>query len=108
MIEPLGYHVLVRPDNVAERQGTIFLPTGAREREQMAKVLGTIVAIGDMAWQDMGAGKPWAKVGERVCYAKYGGAVQEDPETGEFYRILLDKDIVARVTGEEKRKKEAV
>ena len=108
MIKPCSYHVLVRPDNVAERQGTIFLPTAAREREQMAQVVGTIVSIGPTAWKAFDDGERWAEIGDRVSYAKYGGVLMKDPEDGEHYRLLLDKDIVAVVTEGMKIVKEAV
>ena len=107
MIKPCSYHVLVRPDNVAERAGTIILPTATREREQLAQVFGTIVAIGPTAWQGFDNGEKWADVGDRVAYSKYGGYLLEDPETKEHFRLLLDKDIVAVVTGTYKLAKEA-
>lgn len=107
MIKPCSYHVLVRPDNVAERQGTIFLPQSTREREQYAQVFGTIVDIGPTAWKGFDSGEPWAAVGDRVSYAKYGGFLLEDPETKEHFRLLLDKDIVAVITGEYRLAKEA-
>lgn len=108
MIRPCSYHVLVRPDNVAERQGTIILPQSTREREQMAQVVGTIVAIGPTAWKGFDDGLPWAQVGDRVSYAKYGGVLMKDPETDEHFRLLLDKDIVAIVSEGTKLVKEAV
>ena len=108
MIKPCSYHVLVRPDNVAERSGTLFIPTATREREQMAQVVGTIVAIGPTAWKGFDEGDPWAKVGDRVSYAKYGGVLMKDPETDEHFRLLLDKDIVAIVSEGTKIVKEAV
>ena len=108
MIKPCSYHVLVRPDNVAERQGTIFLPAASVQREQMAQVVGTIVAIGPTAWKGFDDGDAWAAVGDRVSYAKYGGVLMKDPETDEHFRLLLDKDIVAIVSEGTKIVKEAV
>jgi len=72
MIKPCSYHVLVRPDNVAERQGVIYLPQSTREREQFAQVFGTIVDIGPSAWKDFCDGSPWAAIGDKVSFAKYG------------------------------------
>jgi co-chaperonin GroES (HSP10) len=107
MIKPCSYHVLVRPDSIQERQGMIYLPQSTREREQYAQVFGTIVDIGPTAWKGFDDGKPWAKIGDRVSYAKYGGVVLEDPETKEHFRLLLDKDIVAIISGEYQMKQEA-
>jgi len=106
MIKPCGYHVVVRPDAVAERSGTIYLPASTRERDQAAQVFGEIVAIGPTAWKGFDDGEPWAKAGDRVSYAKYGGYLLQDPETKEFFRLLNDKDIVAVVSGEYQLKQE--
>ncbi|MCR4308169.1 MAG: hypothetical protein NUV80_06440 [Candidatus Berkelbacteria bacterium] len=69
--------------------------------EQAAQVYGTLIAIGSRSWfPPVGDGTPWAKVGDRVQYAKYAGAYTKDPETGEKYTILNDEDIIAVIEGE--------
>ena len=100
MIKPCSYHVLVRPDVVEEKTKTgIFIPSGTQQREQFAQVFGTIVKIGPTAWNAFDSGEKWAEVGDRVAYARYGGFLIRDPETKEDFRLLLDKDIVAVVSG---------
>ena len=47
------------------------------------------------AWKAFDGGEPWAKVGDRVAFAKYGGFKIEDPDTKEVYRLLNDEDITA-------------
>lgn len=108
MIRPCSYHVLVRPDEVSDRRGSLYVPASTKEREQYAQIFGTIVAIGPSAWKGFDDGEPWAKVDDRVSFAKYGGFVLEDPETKEQFRLLLDKDIVAIVSEGTKTVKEAV
>lgn len=107
MIRPCSYHVLIKPDIVEEKRGGLYIPKGTQEREQYAQVFGTIVSVGPSAWRGFDDGEPWARVGDRVSFAKYGGFVLEDPETKEQFRLLLDKDIVAVITGEYKIAKEA-
>jgi co-chaperonin GroES (HSP10) len=107
MIKPCAYHVLVTPDEIADRVGSIFLSSQTREREKYSQIFGTIVAIGPTAWQGFDDGKPWAEVGDRVAFAKYGGFVLEDPETKESFRLLVDKDIIAVVSGTYVQAKEA-
>jgi co-chaperonin GroES (HSP10) len=107
MIRPCSYHVLVRPDVVEEKRGVLFIPKGSQEREQYAQVFGTIVAIGPSAWKGFDDGAAWAEVGDRVSFARYGGFILEDPETKEQFRLLLDKDIVAVISGVYELKKEA-
>lgn len=92
MIKPVGYRVLVEPDKVDEKtKGGLFLPQTTQEREQHAAIKGTVVAVGENAWsEDL---EPWAKVGDRIIFAKYGGfEVEED---GKTYRLLNDEDVVA-------------
>jgi co-chaperonin GroES (HSP10) len=84
------------------------VPQTTLERERYAQTFGTIVAIGPTAWKGFDDGAPWAKVGDRVSYAKYGGYLLEDPETKEHFRILNDEDVVSVITGEYQIREEAV
>jgi len=93
-IEPAGHRVLVLPEEVKEKtDGGIYLPQQAKDREQAAVIVGTLVAVGPQAWDGFGDGKPWAGVGDDVIFAKYGGAVVKGID-GKEYRILNDEDIV--------------
>jgi co-chaperonin GroES (HSP10) len=47
------------------------------------------------SWKAFDEGKPWAKVGDRVAFAKYGGFILEDEKTLEKVRVLNDEDVVA-------------
>lgn len=96
-IEPVGHRVLVYPDQIADRRGSLYVPADVRSREQYAHIFGTIVKAGPQAWKAFDDGKPWVQVGERVVFAKYGGFVIEDPDTKELYRVLNDEDIVGRL-----------
>jgi len=101
MILPTGHHILVKPDKVEEKTaGGLYLPTKAREEQQLAVVQGELVAVGPQAWKDLGGGdtrgEAWAKVGDRVYFAKYGGFLVEDEEDGgSQYRLLNDQDLIA-------------
>ena len=94
-IHPAGHRVLVRPDEVSEKQGSLYLAVSTKERQANEQIFGTLVAIGANAWKAFDDGKPWAKVGDRVTFAKYGGFSIEDPITKEKLRILNDEDIVS-------------
>jgi chaperonin GroES len=99
MIEPVGHRVLVKPDSVEEvTKGGIILAQTTRETQQLAGIIGTVVAVGDNAWKGFDDGHAWAKVGDRVAFAKYGGFVIEDPTTKEQYRLLNDEDITCIIT----------
>lgn len=94
-IQPTGHHVLVKPEKEEDRsKGGIWAPATVVEQRTKGTIYGTLLAVGPNAWKAFDDGKPWAKVGDMVVFAKYGGAPIEDEETREFYRILNDEDIL--------------
>lgn len=95
-MQPVGFCVLVRPDPVKEtfKSDMIAIPDAVLEKLRIATTSGMLLAVGNMAWKGIVDGTPWAKVGDHVVYAKYGGKLIEDPVTGEELVLLLDKDIL--------------
>lgn len=103
MIRPEGDKVLVRPDGLGERIGSIFVPRVADTNQKVNGHTGTIVDIGPTAeiciydrdgnvatlTRDM--------LPVRAIYAKYGGfAVQEQPDalgSPVDLRLMFDSDI---------------
>lgn len=95
-IEPAGHRVLVKPDDTQEdKDSVIKIPDSVKDRYQMAQTTGYIVGIGKTAWktEDFGNEK-WAEIGDRVCFAKYGGLIMKGKD-GSQYRLLNDEDITA-------------
>lgn len=94
-LEVCGHRVLLKPDHFEEvTESGIILNVGDDwKREKAATVIGTIVDIGPNAWLAFDDGKPWAKVGDRVYYAKYSGKVVMDGE--DEYITCNDEDIIA-------------
>jgi chaperonin GroES len=96
-IEPTGGHLLILPDKVEEKtEGGIYLPQDTREKEQLAATIGTLVAIGSSAWNDIDDGSPWAAVGDRVSYSRYAGVAMKGQDS-EDYVLINDNDILARL-----------
>ena len=95
-MKPVGFCVLVRPDPVKDGFKTekIAIPDSVLDKMRVEVTTGILVAVGNMAWKGIVDGTPWAEVGDHVVYAKYGGKLMEDPETGEKLVLLLDKDII--------------
>lgn len=94
-IEPAGHRVLVKPDPVEEvsKSGIILVHEDGGKRQQDAQARGTIIHIGPNAWKAYDDGTPWAAVGDKIWFAKYGGfPIQMD---GEYYRIINDEDVCA-------------
>lgn len=96
MIEPAGYRVLVEPDAVEDSIPEELRKMGFKmenKREQDAVICGTLVKVGPTAWKEQDS--PWAKEGDKVYFAKYGGHKIKDGE--KEYRLLNDEDITAVV-----------
>lgn len=98
MMQPVGFCVLVRPDEPAEalKSKLIDIPDTVSDKWRIEADTGILIAIGQCAWKGIEGhdGTPWAYKGDHVVYAKYGGKVMTDPETGEKYILLQDKDII--------------
>lgn len=121
-IEPVGIRVLVLPDPLDDSveddddalvtEGGIHIPKQTeyakdRERERAGQSFGTVAAVGELAWQDYDrfasaerGWHQWAKVGDRVSFARYAGKFIVDPETGVEYVVLNDNDINAKIHSE--------
>lgn len=119
-IKPSGNRVVVKPDDVERKtDGGIIIPDAQADSHAHAQTIGTLVEVGPDAWSHLtkrkyrlidgglklveiektGYSEPFAKVGDRVAFAKYGGLAVEG-EDGNQYRILNDEDITARVSAD--------
>ena len=99
-IQPLDLRVLVFPDAVeVKTAGGIILPDQHKEREKYAMQHGTLVAVGENAWEEAAARtaefvKP--RPGDRIVISKYGGVVLTGKD-GKEYRLMNDTDVIGRV-----------
>lgn len=96
-IKPIGFSVIVKPDEVDEySDGGIY--TGTSAKEEAVVVEGVLLAKAEGAWSDKPEGS-YPQVGDRVFYAKYAGTeVVINAETGEKARLMVDEEIKAIVT----------
>lgn len=91
--KPCGNKILVRMDRVEEvTKSGIVLPSQKTERESMAQMVGTIIAVGNCAWGDQQF--PWARVGDKVKFAKYAGYLHQEEGSDVLYRVMHDLDII--------------
>jgi len=96
-IEPTEFNCVVKADKPPEKtQGGIFVPQQVLERDELASIDATLMAVSPLAftyetWPDADM-KP--KPGDRVVIAKYAGSVVKGADD-EDYRIIKDKDILA-------------
>jgi len=90
MFQPVLYRLKVKPDTVEEKTaGGIIIPQGAANLEQKAGMTGTVVAIGEGAFD----GQDVVKVGDRILYVKYAGTLFT--ENGEEFRYINDEDCIS-------------
>ena len=96
MIVPAGHRVLVKVEEAEKvTKGGIIIADSIADKNTEANIFGIVVAVGENAWKAFDDGVAWATVGDRVAFAKYGGFVIQDPDTGEKFRLLNDDDITA-------------
>jgi len=97
-IKALGHHVLVKVEKPAEKKGSIVIPEMVRDAERRGSEFGVVLDVGPTAWLADGlGGEPWAKVGDKVWFARYGGKWVAEPDSEEQFLLLLDTDILGRL-----------
>lgn len=89
MIEVVGPRVLIKPDPIETKVGSIILAVDEKIMKYET-VTGEILQIGEGCWEGE---KPWAKVGDRVYYVRHGGKYVKDGE--EELLVLSDEDVIA-------------
>lgn len=93
-VMPAGHRVLVKPDPVEEKsEGGIIIQHSNKNRVEEAQVTGTLIKVGPQAWKDFSNGDAWAKEGDRVLFAKFGGYSIEIK--GDLHRVMNDEDVTA-------------
>ncbi|MEX0932329.1 MAG: hypothetical protein WDZ61_00345 [Parcubacteria group bacterium] len=97
---PCGFRVLIKPDPVLKKTKSGIVVSVDDKLYRAATTIGTIVEIGPTAWRAYDDGQPWAKVGDRVYYAKYAGKIIDDG-TEEGLVVLNDEDVQALIVKEE-------
>ena len=98
--KPPGYHLLIVMPKVEEKtKGGVLLPSDAKNREDVASIIGKVVEIGpnDYHISDQRfSSKPWCKEGDWVMLSKYAGHRFECSATE--MRIVNDDAILAVVS----------
>lgn len=93
-VQPIGTKVLVMPDQIADKVGSIMLPGDTVERNSLAVTTGTVIAVGAGAFSDWANAdkERFPNAGQRVHIARYAG-LMVDGTDGKQYRLCQDVDI---------------
>jgi co-chaperonin GroES (HSP10) len=90
--ETLAYRLVLKPFIETMSKGGIAIARD--ERSQAINTdKGEVFLIGPSCWDRLER-KPEIKAGDKVMYAKWGAKMIQDPDTGEFYVICNDEDIL--------------
>ena len=97
-VKAVGFRILVKPDEIKKETASGIVLAVDEAAEKGARVTGTIVDIGEIAWKAFNPQSPYAglAVGDKVFFAKYAGKTVIDPTDKQEYVILNDEDIVAK------------
>lgn len=119
-IYPSGDRILVQPEEIEKKTaGGIIIPETETEKYEAVQMAARLVAVGPDAWKHKvetvyrvidgqkkmveerhtGYAQPWAKVGDRVMFAKFAGSGRIGAD-GKMYRVLNDEDITAVLSDE--------
>ena len=93
-LKPLGDRLIVQAIEEEETTASgIVLPETAKEKPQK----GTVIAVGDGAWDEDGEKRIPLDVaeGDEVLYSKYGGT--EIKVDGDDLLVLRESDVLAKV-----------
>ena len=91
-IKPVGWYVLVEIEEYEEVTASgIIIPDQVKEREDNSHDIGTIVAMGPLAFSERGGKENWADVGDKVLFARHGGKKKGGQ------RLINDEDVFAKI-----------
>jgi len=117
-VYPRGNRVLVYPDPIEDGIQTdqIHIPDSVKIKYETAQATGTLIAVGPDAWNHItekvfrlidgvlklvevrkrGYSEPFAKVGERISFAKYAGQNFKGID-GKRYLVINDEDVTTGI-----------
>ncbi len=91
--EPLGDRLLVKPDDVEDRVGSLYIPQGSAERP----FKGTVVAVGPGLRDVNGQLVPLiCRVGDRILFGKYSPTEIALGEKRILYYLIREPEVFGR------------
>lgn len=95
MYKACGHRVMCLADKVdTQTKGGIVKPDQTVELERAGMNSGVVVDIGPTAWLDPRlGGKPWCKVGDKIRWPRYAGAIVREGDVD--YHFINDEDVLS-------------
>lgn len=100
--KPAGYRILIAIAKKEEKVGSILLPEQFRKAEETASIVGCVLDMGPLAYQDENKFPtgPWCQVGDWVIFRAYSGTRLK---IGEQEFRLINDDTVEGVVDDPRR-----
>jgi len=101
--EPKGYRILIAIPKKEEthKDSMIVMPETERRKEEIASIVGMVVKVGSMAYQDPDKfpDGPWCQVGDFVMMRSYSGTrfKYTGPNGDQEFRLINDDTVEAVV-----------
>lgn len=95
---PQGYKLLIILPSIEEKtDGGVFLPDQMRKAEETASIVGFVMKLGPLAYQDEAKFPtgPWCKEGDWVVFRSYSGT--RFRIHGREFRLINDDSVEALV-----------
>ena len=97
--DPKGYKLLIAIPEIEEKtEGGIILVDELRDKEKNATIIGLVVKMGDLSYQDTEKfpTDPWCLLGDWVVFRPYSGPRMTIRE--QEYRLINDDTVEAVVS----------
>lgn len=98
---PIGRRLLLSTKPIEEKTaGGLIVVKETRDQDRLAVHEGIVEEIGHNCWSDVGDGRPWCKVGDKVMFQRYAGLFIWDADEGKFrddFIFLNDLDVIATI-----------
>jgi co-chaperonin GroES (HSP10) len=97
VLKPQGYKLLIAMPAKVEKKGSIYVPDELQAREALATIVGNVVAMGPLAYNDPAKFPTgtWCNVGDWVMFKPFSGS--RFKINGQEFRLINDDTVDAVV-----------
>ena len=95
LAEPVGYRLLIAMPQIDDKtEGGVVLPDELKDREQVASIVGCVIAMGKDSYRDKKKFPtgPWCQIGDWVIFRAYSGT-KMNLSGGQEIRLINDDTV---------------